>query len=865
MYQANDYNAGVSQAPSTDIMDDLEAIVKSEVNIISRDIAQQVADAATANLVDRFALKVDLQALTTTVSGLSGLPSTVATHSSQLTDLNGKVGDGTTALRRLTGSGQNADSNAVLGGASAATLRNLTSNVLISSPSGGTTYMQWNNANTSPVQAIDYAPASTPTLSSNTMMWSYTDTAMVAKVADTNGNLKTFTLKDTAAYAAVDVVNGHTTSLARLSGDANKNAVLGSASLPVNTSNNVVISNGNGTTFMKWNGTNGPVQSIDYNPNSIPTLSDDCLFLSYTDNALKANIRRNASTTLTLELKDASAFSTTGDYTALSTRVTAVEDDLSNLQVTSDVETLQHLVKGLDGSNTDNTVVLGQAPATLTAKNTYICNYNAVVLQRWPNNKRSSIQAVDASGSAPTLSEDETMCITYDSTNKGLVATVLPVGPDASSYTVNLHDADRFVPKRDANNNVLLGKYTSLSGSGGTYICNYGTNANNTDQIVLIQWPFEKRSGIHALDPTGSATALLDMPDKSMHLTYDTTKSALVAQIRVSSSSNMTLNLMDVPTAVSPFNGSGPNNTVVLGKEPASTATKNTYVCDCDGVVLQQWPASTRNCIYAIDATTSATAINSMPDKTMNLAYDTTNSALVAQIRVSSATNMTLNLTDVPTAVSPFNGSGPNKTVVLGKAPASTATKNTYVCDWNGVVLQKWPESQRSCLHAIDATSSTTAINDMPDQSISFSYDTINSAFVVQIRWSSSSNKTLSLKEQPPLYREIKLLSVSTTSPTLSAVDHPNSFVVYNPTTSTATGQTITICNGLSVGMEIEIMNMSANPVTIAPSPAATGVSAGVIHSVSSQTKIQSKGAAIIKVYMAAPAPVYFLIGSLMA
>ena len=113
MYQRSDYNVGVSAAPPPDVMDEIETIVKTEVTVISRDIAQQVADRATAELTDRFALKTDVQSLTNTVTSLSNLSGTVASHTAQLTTLNSLA---TNTSERLAGAGTGAASNAVLGG-----------------------------------------------------------------------------------------------------------------------------------------------------------------------------------------------------------------------------------------------------------------------------------------------------------------------------------------------------------------------------------------------------------------------------------------------------------------------------------------------------------------------------------------------------------------------------------------------------------------------------------------------------------------------------------------------------------------------------------------------------------------------------
>ena len=49
MFQSSDYLAGVSSAPPPDLMNEIGDVVKTEVNTISQDIAQRVADQAASS------------------------------------------------------------------------------------------------------------------------------------------------------------------------------------------------------------------------------------------------------------------------------------------------------------------------------------------------------------------------------------------------------------------------------------------------------------------------------------------------------------------------------------------------------------------------------------------------------------------------------------------------------------------------------------------------------------------------------------------------------------------------------------------------------------------------------------------------
>jgi hypothetical protein len=407
-------------------MDEIETIVKTEVTVISRDIAQQVADRATAELTDRFALKTDVQSLTNTVTSLSNLSGTVASHTAQLTTLNSLA---TNTSERLTGAGTGAASNAVLGGNLVQAMQSLSNNVIINSRSGTTTHMRWDGVRRSPVQAIDYASAanfSVPTLDLSSLFLTYTDTALVANIRNQSGNLSALYLKDAGEFATNSshalltttvtslgaLVDAQGTTLVRLTGsgtNTNSNAVFGGANVTTlqSLTNNVLIGNKSGsTTYMRWNGaTRSPIQAIDNASAAgfaVPTLENNSMFLSYNNTSLVADIQKNDGTSLSLNLRDAATFATASDHNTLTGRVNTIDDTLRNLNVPQTAD-LQLLVAGLNGSSADKTVVLGARPDTVAAGDTLICDYNKFTLMRWADGGKSAVQSIAPLGSIPSL------------------------------------------------------------------------------------------------------------------------------------------------------------------------------------------------------------------------------------------------------------------------------------------------------------------------------------------------------------------------------------------------------------------------------------------------------------------------------
>ena len=200
-------------------------------------------------------------------------------------------------------------------------------------------------------------------------------------------------------------------------------------------------------------------------------------------------------------------------------------------------------------------VVIGKYSTSLsgTSNSVLLCNNEAqttdeAVLLQWPSKQRSAIQAIDNFGTTvPTLTVANTMTLGYDATNTGLIAKVCPSTGSQNTYTMKIANADLVPIKKDANENVIIGKYSaSLSGtSRSVLLCN--NEAQTSNEAVLLQWPSGKRSAIQAINAQGSVPTL--SLDETMCFGYDSANNALTANIRVSNTKNIVLNLKEAAAA----------------------------------------------------------------------------------------------------------------------------------------------------------------------------------------------------------------------------------------------------------------------------------------------------------------------------
>jgi hypothetical protein len=205
---------------------------------------------------------------------------------------------------------------------------------------------------------------------------------------------------------------------------------------------------------------------------------------------------------------------------------------------------------------------------------------------------------------------------------------------------------------------------------------------------------------------------------------------------------------------------------------------------------------------------------------------------------------------------------GETTSVVLGAAAVDPTTEVIISGKPpNARVMMQWKNSSRSAVQSVEQATSSFAAMSLPNESLSFGYTATPPALVSM--FSDAVGQKYTLSHNP--YRAIYDIPVTPTDQVVTS-SYLNMFCVYQPTTSTAT-QTITLCHGLSSGAEIEILNRSANPVTIvAPAAVTNQWAAGVIESPSSYRKITPQGCALIKVYRtgnSTTAPLFFLMGSI--
>ena len=532
--------------------------------------------------------------------------------------------------------------------------------------------------------------------------------------------------------------------------------------------------------------------------------------------------------------------------------------------------------------DTNNNFVLGRR--TFAGSNgTYICNYantpgNERILMEWAdNNTRSFVQSIDDFANAvPSLSTNNTMSMGYDATNRRLVARVVPSAGPPSAFTVNVPSVEQIPIRKDADDNVIVGTRSStVTGKNGTYLCNNAATASG--EMVLMQWDAGKRSAVQAVDDFTNAVPTLSASN-TMSMGYDATNKRLVARVvpNAGSASAFTVHVPSVEHV--PVRKDASNNVIVGSRTAALTGANGTYLCNSavsasGEIVLMQWGTGKRSAVQAVDdfGTTVPTLSES---NTMSIGYDATNQRIVATVFPSVGNVFTVNMSS--TDRMPVRTDA-NENVIVGKRSTAVSGSNgMYICNNAATanaeaILVQWPAGKRSGVYAINTTATAPTLSQ--NETMCFAYNSAESALVVNIQTSSGSQFTLNLKDTPSPYRSI--VQINTATATLSATDHPNRFVVYNPSGSTpTTTQTITICNGLQPGVEIEIFNRTEYPVLIDPSPPSGSLLVGYIASVNQLKKISSKGAAIIKVFTNTNGtssngtpigPEYMLIGALTA
>ena len=123
--------------------------------------------------------------------------------------------------------------------------------------------------------------------------------------------------------------------------------------------------------------------------------------------------------------------------------------------------------------------------------------------------------------------------------------------------------------------------------------------------------------------------------DNLIALSYDPLEVAIIAKVRMNSTTLTTLSLKD--TSDIAFLRPGKTSNVLLGNytPAANPANPAVYVANSAGTVLMQWTGG-----YASPLQTVATSAPTLTTNlTMAVNYDTTNSGLVATVRKADSTN----------------------------------------------------------------------------------------------------------------------------------------------------------------------------------------------------------------------------------
>jgi hypothetical protein len=217
---------------------------------------------------------------------------------------------------------------------------------------------------------------------------------------------------------------------------------------------------------------------------------------------------------------------------------------------------------------------------------------------------------------------------------------------------------------------------------------------------------------------------------------------------------------------------------------------------------------------------------------------------------------------------------------VLGAVPSGTATGyDTFIGGTTGAnrMRMRWDSNSLSAIQSLNTSTALTGLT-LPDSSVVWGYQsTPIPALLSTFQGTGSSEKYTVTHSQ---YRAIFEIPKATNTPEMNLTDYPDRFCVFDPTTPSTT-QTLTICTGLTTGMEIEIFNNTIHSLSIVlpaaiPELLLTNVrnnsmgTGGTLRSIgltlatgtSGNAKVSAGGAAVLKVRTSTS---FFLIGALVA
>jgi hypothetical protein len=466
---------------------------------------------------------------------------------------------------------------------------------------------------------------------------------------------------------------------------------------------------------------------------------------------------------------------------------------------------------------TGTSVILGKTAEDVSAFNTVIAGTTAVRM-KWDDSHRSGIMSADNQTTLQTLSlEPQTLAFGYNDTNQQLVGRFRGSGVNPPTYTIKIADADTLATKT-------------------TVVAMQTTVGNHTTQL---------------------ATLALDSVVTSMNTTLGNTNTQLSAlQLRVNTQ------LQNLNTTVD-------NHTTQL----ANLALSSTIVAVNDDLRILTTTVGNHTTQLA------TLALNSVVQN-MNTTLGNTNTQLSAlQLSVNTQLqNLNTTVGNQTTKLMRLDGTG--SAVVLGAVPSGTATGyDTFIGGTTGAnrMRMRWDSNSLSAIQSLNTSTALTGLT-LPDSSVVWGYQTTPiPALVSTFQGTGSSEKYTVTHSQ---YRAIFEMPKETTTPTMTLADYPDRFCVFDPTTPSTT-QTLTICAGLTTGMEIEIFNNTIHSLSIVlaagiPELLLTNVrnnsmgTGGTLRSIglttatgtSGNAKVSAGGAAVLKVRTSTS---FFLIGALVA
>ena len=466
-----------------------------------------------------------------------------------------------------------------------------------------------------------------------------------------------------------------------------------------------------------------------------------------------------------------------------------------------------------------------------------------------------------------TLSlEPQTLAFGYNDTNQQLVGRFRGSGVNPPTYTIKIADADTLAAKTTvvALQNTVDNHTTQLATLAlSSVVTSMNTTLGNTNtQLSALQ--LRVNTQLQNLNTTvdNHTTQLANLALSSTIVAVNDDLRILTTTVGNHTTQLATLALNSVVQTMN----------TTLGNTNTQLSTLQLNV----NTQLQNLNTTVGN-----HTTQLATlALNSVVTS-MNTTLGNTNTQLSAlQLSVNTQLqNLNTTVGNQTTKLVRLDGTG--SAVVLGAVPSGTATGyDTFIGGTTGAnrMRMRWDSNSLSAIQSLNAASTALTSLTLPDSSVVWGYQTTPiPALVSTFQGTGSSEKYTVTHSQ---YRAIFEMPKETTTPTMTLADYPDRFCVFDPTTPSTT-QTLTICTGLTTGMEIEIFNNTIHSLSIVlaaaiPELLLTNVrnnsmgTGGTLRSIglttatgtSGNAKVSAGGAAVLKVRTSTS---FFLIGALVA